>query len=188
MTLHAGRGEVTQLDAAALARTLHRRLVAQGGSASRADIFTDDNALIAQVTGPLALPKLAGKCSEMFPIGPRQAVIRTSADPKDWEESMRGWREEDAKAAVMQIRHKKLVQEGAIWAAAPAGPQKLRQDDGTGLSGRLAVQLRGPEGARPAQLIRALTDALGRAVGRPFAVAGEGEPLGSYMLRPQRGR
>lgn len=189
VSLYAGHGACLALDAAIFARTIHRRLRPWGGVAARGDILMDDTALLLAVTGPGAFPVVGGNCEELLPLGPRNAVLRTTLDEARWEEDMRAWQGADPGCAALHLRYKRLVQEGRMWASAPGTAARRRQAamGGAGVSTRLVLQLRGPPGPRPDALVRTIGDMLQGALGRPVQAVNPEDALTSYALRPRRG-
>ncbi len=66
-------------------------------------------------------------CSEIFPLNGRSAVIRTELGEDHWEERLGQWWEQDPTQAALQLRRKRLTNDGAVSAAAPGtGAQQKR--------------------------------------------------------------
>ena len=128
-------------------------------------------------------------CTEVFPLSVRTAVVRTHFGEEHWERQLRDWWEQDPTQAVLQLRHKRLVHDGAVWAAAPGtGAQQRRLAVGaSGVSTRLAFQLHGPSGPRPEQIFQEVGAELGKLTGAAFQCVCPHEALRAYTLRPDVG-
>ena len=189
LTLGAGAAACTPLDAAAFAQRLSQRLQPHGGVVARTDIMTDDTALILHGVGSETFALVSPMCTEVLPLSPRAAVVRTRREEAVWEEEMRRWQAEDPKRSALQLRFKRLVRDGGLWVSAPGTAQRHRQlAAGTAeISSRLVLQLRGPDGPRPARLIQAIQDMVSTALGSPVTVVRPQEALSAHTLRPDRG-
>ena len=189
MTLCSGDANCSTMDAAVFAQRIHELLRPHGGVAARTDIFLDDTALIMQATGSDVFAMAGELCLELLPLGPKMAVLRTRRDERTWEEAMRLWQSTDPRRSVFQLRHKRLIQDGSLWAGVPGTAQRQRQiASGTeDISSRLLLQLRGPQGPRSEQVVDAIQDMVGTALGGTIRTVQPGAALEAYTLRPERG-
>ena len=189
VTLCAGAATCSPLDASVFAQRLNHLLRPVGGVAARTDIFIDDTALVVHVSASEAFAVASELCSELLPLGPTTAVLRTRRDEAAWEEAMRRWQSADPRRSVFQLRFKRLVNDGSLWAGAPGTAQRHRQiAAGTGdVSSRLLLQLQGPPGPRTSQLVQAVQDMVSRALGDTVSTIEPDSPLTVYTMRPERG-
>lgn len=188
-TLYSGMAQCAAADAAGVAQGLQWRMLLHRGFAALGDIFHDDLALMMTAAGPDAMIQASPSCTEMFPLSSRVAVDCTTLDEDKWEKDLCGWFAADLGKAMLHLRHKRLVNHGSRWVAAPRTVPRQRQlatreDD---VSKCRAIQLQGPPGPRPSQVVSAVASAIHRSLGREVRAVEPDDPLVAYTLRPTRG-
>ena len=116
----------TEIEVVVLLSDLHSRHLHSAVLLVNRAIFSDNSALIVELTGPAGLSRVSHFCDEALFLSPRLATIRTTVQQDVWQDTVEELWKDDEDAAVAKLRWRPSRSGGRAWATPSATPTRLQ--------------------------------------------------------------
>ena len=180
-------GQATELDLTLLIRNLRLNHLPAGSLVGSRQLYSDNSALLVDLTAPAAIHAVWHLCEEAIFITPRLVTIRAASTPEQWRPVLDQILTADASCCVLKVRWRSSRHGGRPWVTPTATPQQLAvvrrsgnaaaARGSSGASAMTTLTVEGSLGYDPPAVVRSLMAVIRDRTGVALAEAPqEGEP------------